>query len=194
MLMCPMADDIKNVYQVTVYTDPETGRLTHEFWETQAGKSYSPHGPASRHWDKDTGGIVREDWRDSQGKLHRGGDKPARVVINPYTKVIEREEYFIHGKAHRLLKGAPSRIDRDPQSGKVVFEEWKQQGEYFRGWGNPSVVFRSEENGAIIREEYWKKDECHEIIERDPITGQEDCEEEENPKAVKVRNHPSLGM
>jgi hypothetical protein len=140
---------------------------------------FSPHGPALRKWDQDTGELTYECWHDEEGKLHRGGNKPARIKVNPYSKVIECEEYFIHGQQHRLLEGAPATIRRDPVSGKVVHEEWWHKGTLHRDFAKAAIISRDEDTNVVTYEAYYTKGEFVEAIERDFATGKGYWEPEE---------------
>ena len=173
-----MTSDINESYQVTVHKNPKTGQVTQEFWETNEGRYYCPHGPAIRRWDEDTGELQEEAWFNKEGEIHRDGGKPARVTIDPYTKIITCEEYFINGKEHRLLEGAPTRIGRDPVSGKIEYEEWKRHGKFYRENGQPSAIYKAPETGVITYEAYYNGEgKLIDVIERDPKTGQEYGEE-----------------
>ena len=158
-------------YQVSIFRSKETGRITHEFWEVSEDHYYCPHGPAKRKWDAETGELTSETWYNREGQIHRGGDQPAVVTYNPYTKKVESEEYFINGKGHRSLEGAPTYIEWDTKSGKVVSEEWKVDGKLHRGNGQPAIINRCTENDVIIFEAYYLNGEEGEVIERDPKTG-----------------------
>lgn len=176
-----MTKDAKETFQVLFDRDPESGKLTREFWKTQEGHYYCPHGPAITCWDEKTGEVTGKTWYNEKGQIHRDGDQPARISINPYSKIVVSEEYFVNGKRHRLLEGAPATIYRDPVNGRVTFEEWRENNKIHRGRGLPALICRVPESGIVTYEGYYKNGEFVDAIERDPNTGLP-YEHEEAPK------------
>lgn len=160
-------------YQVTLNRSPETGRVTHEFWEVAQDHCYCPHGPAIRRWDEDTGALVEEVWHNKEGQVHRSGDEPARISYNPYTGDVVSVAYFINGKKHRLFEGAPAQIDWDPYTGKLECEQWYQHGELHRNNGQPAMITRCPQNDVITQEHYYYEGKLIDLIERNPRTGQQ---------------------
>lgn len=168
-----MANEITENYQVSISKSKQTGGLLREVWQTQAGVSYSPCGPAVRLWDKKTGELTFELWRDKDGNIHRDNDQPAWIKRDPITKVITEECYLIHGVSHRHLGNAPIRILRDAETGKITHKEWKRHGEYHRDSGLPAVVSRNPKTDVITYEAYYIYGEGVKEIERNPLTGKE---------------------
>lgn len=167
-----MAKLIDENYQVRVQRHPDTGKLVQEFWQNANGY-YCPHGPAITRWDQDTSNIIEKVWFNKKGETHRDGDKPAMICINPYTNIVTCEVYYINGEVHRLLEGAPTRIDRNPVTGQIEYQEWQVHGEMHRENGLPAAIRIIPETGIVVLEGYYCQGELIKEIERDPITGLE---------------------
>ncbi len=159
-------------FNVTLEQDLNSGVIISERWENEQGLLYRPNGSSIIERDPKTGRIVKLLWTNSQGELHREGDKPAHINIDPYSLVITHELYAVNGKEHRQLGGAPSWVDRDASSGKVIFEGWKQDGEFYRENGLPILVEFDPKSGMATRIEYGegRRYTACEIL-RDPSTG-----------------------
>ena len=104
--------------------------------------------------------------------MHRDGDKPAKIKIDPRTKVVTLEQYFLNGVEHRLSKDEPTRIRRDAKTGKITHKEWKREGLHHRDGGLPAVLNRDPKTDVIIYEAFYKNGDCYKEIHRDPKTGE----------------------
>ena len=83
-----------------------------------------------------------EKWRDTAGRLHRGGDLPAKVYPNEY------DMWYQHGKLHRS-GDLPAVILADGT------QMWYRNGELHRGGDMPAVT---SEDG---RKEWWWDGKLH---------------------------------
>lgn len=170
-----MTKDIIEKYSVIIAKDPKTGQILAERWETEKGLHDPKKGfPAYRRWDIETGKIIQECYCKN-GELHRDGDKPAKISIDPRTNMLISEEYYDEGVEHR--SNGPSQIIRDAATGKTVVEEWKQKGKFHQEYdGPPAYFFRNSKTNVIEEEAYYVNGELHNtegaaFIERDHNTG-----------------------
>ncbi len=85
------------------------------------------------------------------GKLHREGGEPARILKDEETGVNLEMEWSENGIEHRI--GGPSYVCRDPNTGVLTGESWKVHGLYHRENG-PAVIERDGEDGRVMLTEY----------------------------------------
>ena len=157
-----MTKDIVEEYSVIIAKDPKTGQILSESWETEKGLHDPKKGfPAYRRWDIETGKIIQECYCKN-GELHRDGDKPAKISIDPRTNMLISEEYYDEGVEHR--SNGPSQIIRDAATGKTVVEEWKQKGKFHRKGDFPASLNRNVATNVIECEEYYIRGERHRTI------------------------------
>lgn len=96
--------------------------------------------------DAESGSILREIWRDVDGKKHRFGDAPAVTHYDPQSGLAIQFEYFWHGLEHRL--NGPSLEVLDPKTRVVVLENWKNYGIYNEEI--VSIINRDHNSGMVL--------------------------------------------
>jgi len=112
----------------------------------------------TQYKDKNTGMVLREVFKDSHGRLDRGGkaslidydpttgeiihcvhhvkgrrhctEGPSEYHIDPITRVVTVEWWSINDKMHRLESSLPSIVNRDPETGNVTYREYYQWGAF----------------------------------------------------------------
>jgi hypothetical protein len=77
--------------------------------------------------DTKTGVVIREDWRDADGRPHRIGG-PSLFERDPETQVLTHESWNRNGLTHR--DDGPSVINRDSKTGRTTYSAWYQNGEH----------------------------------------------------------------
>lgn len=196
-----MGETTTEEYSVRIKRDIETNRILGEYWNLgsrphrigqAAYQDFEPisgrlinaqyfvegapdriDGPCRTKWHPVTGAVVMEVWARN-GQTHRGGNKPAIQLIDPTNGVIATEEYWVWGEESR--SNGPSRIARDPTTGKVIYEEWKQGNQLTRDGDQPAITEIDPQSDIIVRWEFWVDGALHNsagpaIIVRDPVDG-----------------------
>lgn len=163
-------------YKVTIEKDEQTGKVLSEEWKDKNGSYHHPeYGvPAVRGWDLETGKLTKATWY-KDGEINRDNDKPARIIIDPRTDILTFEQYFKNGTIHR--DNGPAHIERDPATGKAIWEEWLENGQRHRPDNLPALISRNPMTLIVTSEHYTKKRLLHRTdgpayIVRDEQTGE----------------------
>ncbi|MEQ8306903.1 MAG: hypothetical protein RIA09_10100 [Hoeflea sp.] len=107
----------------TMSIDPESGVVTYEEWKD--GANGDPEAPSTIARNAESGAVTLQIW-DANERMHRDGDRPAWLVIDPQTGVVVREEYWFEDNLHR--EKGPAVIHRDAQTGEVYHVEYHRHG------------------------------------------------------------------
>lgn len=127
------------------------------WFDSKTGKAHRPNGPADIQYYERDGRRCRSDTYYKQGTVYRESDLPSVVVLDEETGVailqewnvgpetsrlggkpaviatdwktgvVEREEYWEHGRRHRV--DGPAYIERDPQNGQKLENSYFDRGE-----------------------------------------------------------------
>jgi hypothetical protein len=96
----------------------EWPHLIQQVWQSEDGEtSGGKYAPGVVHINPKTGVVIREQWSDDRGVLHRIGG-PALIERNSITGEVTRSEYFTKGQQIRPSLGAslqPSEPRRPPK-------------------------------------------------------------------------------
>lgn len=128
-----------------MWFDMETGQLDRpngpaliEHFETEGrarrtetyyiqGQVAHPLGePSTVVVDVETGFQVFKEWSSANGAVSRLEGQPAIVSIDLETKVVIKEQYWEHGKPHRV--NGPADIERDRFTGEVTSARFFMNG------------------------------------------------------------------
>lgn len=82
--------------------------------------------PSSVAIDVETGIELFREWTSTDGSVSRLEGKPAVITTDLETGVVIKEQYWEHGKPHRL--GGPADIERDRSTGKVTSARFFERG------------------------------------------------------------------
>jgi hypothetical protein len=124
--------------------------------------------------DLDTGAVVLETYLLNNRRHRDPAEGPAIIGRDPVTRVVTFEEYFAHGRLHRL--DGPAAIIRDAATGIVVSEWYGREGQPHREDG-PSYLLRDPATGIITHEVYTqyglphREPDAPTAIDRDAATG-----------------------
>lgn len=99
--------------------------------------------------DKSTNRIIQELWYDLEGKLARNDDLPTRIFYDSQGRPVEMS----WGQRHR--ENGPCELRFNPDNGVVTFEMWCHQGEVHRADGEPAVIHRDKNSGAVTQIEHY---------------------------------------
>lgn len=99
--------------------------------------------------DKSTNRIVQELWYNLEGQLARPDDLPTRVTYDQNGRPRE----MAWGQAHR--ENGPSEVHFNPDNAVVTYEVWCYQGHIHRADGEPAVIYRDKDTGAITSVEFY---------------------------------------
>lgn len=136
------------------HTDTATGNPAEE-WLDEQGRRHNPDGPAYIERDADTGQIVIEaHFRD--GKRHK--DQGPAVVHFDDIGGRAREEFWQDG-ALQSQEGRPSVVEY--RYGTITLQEWHDKDQLHRDGDQPAVLGWSEDTGAFVKAEYYRRGEAH---------------------------------
>lgn len=108
-------DGFVTTYSVTVGLRGARDEHVHEWWAL-GQVTHRPNGPAMILSDRETGFVLREEYRWF-GKRHRIGGATIRE-IDPETEVVTREEFYEDDQLHN--NNGPAIIERDRLSGEII--------------------------------------------------------------------------
>lgn len=103
--------------------------------------------------DNNSGVLVREEFRNAEGNLDRGG----LASQIEYDLKTGQANFFTHhqnGVVHR--EDGPARYLIDPETDIVRMESWFKDGKPHRDGGLPACIFRSVKDGSEISSGYYE--------------------------------------
>ena len=98
------------------------------------------------------GFFETERWRNSNGDISRGGDKPAFISFSKNGKILT-ETWFTNNKMNRG-GDKPAQINRN-KNNVIIREEWYSAGDPHRGGDKPAIKYYHEHKPGTVSLEIW---------------------------------------